>query len=569
MCVDYDTRVAKHCREPTAEEVQRQDARQLLRSLQAARQAPTRRPTSPKSTRRNPSSKSCSANAESSRALTDAAACSETRDESATRAARAPTDDRAASRTACSSEPRPADAAPRCRSASRRARCRSRGRWRPESPASPRASSPAAALSRAPRPAACSSSSAPLAPPAPSLRGCGAGGGGGGFGDDGLASSNSLNSSTFCCVHALLRERARGRPESLRRLRAALLLRAHRHHGDAREFRAHVVRHLLRGDRVREEAEPQAIPLAAFAAAFHRVERVGTEDGERRHLVELHRLHGPVQLHGERHRRVLLHRFLQRATRLRVIGLQQRDAGIRIVADALAVFRATVLENLEDLRIRERRRQRSAQRRARAEPVLPEAARAPAHDRSTAGAGTCARPDMAGGGAGTCARPAGGRRRLTQSGRHAHLARLAGFIQRGHHLAHVRRSARARVCCAARSSLAMGLARRRCSDRRRRAGRRIGARTRHAETRCEPAWACARPRGGVCTGGAAGCACRLALHRSCSERRGTGASRLQPAAWVRFDGTVTAGARGDSAASRRGIGRSDRAVCGGVAVMAR
>jgi len=35
MCVEYDTRVAKHCREPTAEEVQQQDAGELLRSLQA------------------------------------------------------------------------------------------------------------------------------------------------------------------------------------------------------------------------------------------------------------------------------------------------------------------------------------------------------------------------------------------------------------------------------------------------------------------------------------------------------------------------------------------------------
>ena len=35
MCVEYDTRVAKHCREPTAEEVRDKTAGQLLRSLQA------------------------------------------------------------------------------------------------------------------------------------------------------------------------------------------------------------------------------------------------------------------------------------------------------------------------------------------------------------------------------------------------------------------------------------------------------------------------------------------------------------------------------------------------------
>ena len=51
MCVEYDTRVAKHCREPTAEEVSDKTHANFCDHFKP-RPGPTRPPTPPRSTRR-------------------------------------------------------------------------------------------------------------------------------------------------------------------------------------------------------------------------------------------------------------------------------------------------------------------------------------------------------------------------------------------------------------------------------------------------------------------------------------------------------------------------------------
>src|SRR2546430_3777839 len=56
---------------------------------------------------------------------------------------------------------------------------------------------------------------------------------------------------------------------------------------------------------ISEEAKTQPIPLAPVAAALDGIQGVGAEDGQRRHLVELGRLHRPLQLHRKGHRRVV------------------------------------------------------------------------------------------------------------------------------------------------------------------------------------------------------------------------------------------------------------------------
>ena len=72
---------------------------------------------------------------------------------------------------------------------------------------------------------------------------------------------------------------------------ARALLRTHRHHRYGGEVRAHVLRDLPGGVRVAEESEPQAVPFAPVAIAFHRIERIGAEDCKRRNLLERHRIH--------------------------------------------------------------------------------------------------------------------------------------------------------------------------------------------------------------------------------------------------------------------------------------
>ena len=74
------------------------------------------------------------------------------------------------------------------------------------------------------------------------------------------------------------------------------LLRAHGHDRDGCELRAHVVRDLLGRDGIGEEAQAQSVPFASVATAFDRIQRVGAENRQRRHLVELDGLHRPLQL---------------------------------------------------------------------------------------------------------------------------------------------------------------------------------------------------------------------------------------------------------------------------------
>src|SRR3984885_8646163 len=134
---------------------------------------------------------------------------------------------------------------------------------------------------------------------------------------------------------------------------ARLLLRTPRPAPHRGELRAHIVPTLFGGDRIAEESEPQPVPLAAIAAALDGVERVGTEDRERRHLVELGGLYRPLQLYREGHRCIAGHGLLERASRAGVVGLEQRDrAAIGALSrQRLAVGGAAHLEELEHLRV--------------------------------------------------------------------------------------------------------------------------------------------------------------------------------------------------------------------------
>src|SRR5213080_3416309 len=88
---------------------------------------------------------------------------------------------------------------------------------------------------------------------------------------------------------------------------------------------------LLGRDRVAEEAETQSVPFASVAAALDRIQGIGVEDRERRHLAEVGRLHRPLQLHREGHRRVVDDGLLQCEARAGIVGLQHRDTAVRDV----------------------------------------------------------------------------------------------------------------------------------------------------------------------------------------------------------------------------------------------
>src|ERR1700733_2685394 len=110
---------------------------------------------------------------------------------------------------------------------------------------------------------------------------------------------------------------------------ALALVLAYRHDGDGGELRAHIARNLLCSARVAEESEPQAVPRASLAGAFHRIERVGAENCERRDLLDCEGRGGRLQLHSKGDRGILPNRLLQRAARAGIVRTQQRNAVLR------------------------------------------------------------------------------------------------------------------------------------------------------------------------------------------------------------------------------------------------
>ena len=151
----------------------------------------------------------------------------------------------------------------------------------------------------------------------------------------------------FLDVHGAVDSTAR----SIDVVGALFLDRGDGHDRNGLEVRTHVVRHLLGGNRVAEEAEAQTVPGAPFAVRFGGVERVRVEDGERRHFRHVERADRPIELNGEEHRRVALHFVLDGLHRHRVFGLDDANRFVdRRFLRAFAI-RRMALEQANGLRI--------------------------------------------------------------------------------------------------------------------------------------------------------------------------------------------------------------------------